>query len=155
MGLNTTQNMTEFIVSIFTVTPMSIICCRSARRVPIIGYDQEPSSIIAYTLRYCTTTCTLIVTARKRSCRKVMFSHVFVHRGRGLPSHNAMGLAWPPPPPKAETPQKANSTPKVDLPQKAAPPPPDTVNRWAVRILLECILVESGDHSAQLRIRAG
>ena len=37
-------------------------------------------------------------------------------------------------PPRAETPLGRSPTPWVDTPQ-------DTVNEWAVRILLECILV--------------
>ena len=61
-----------------------------------------------------------VITCHKRSCGKVMFSYMFVcSQGEVLPSHNAIG--------------------QVDPPQKADLS--DTVNRRAVRILRECILV--------------
>ena len=60
----------------------------------------------------------------KKVYRKVMFSQACVsHSVYGdLPSHNANGQADPPPPLRKQT-------------------APDTVNRRAVRIILECILV--------------
>ena len=73
-----------------------------------------------------------------------------VHRGGGLPQ---CMLGYHPqtmhlPPPLDQVPPLGADTPRADTPHRETPPPPaqsmlgDTVNAQAVRILLECNLVE-------------
>ena len=95
------------------------------------------------------------ITARKRSLRRLCFytcQSVILFTGRGV----CLSACWDskPPgadPPGADTPQEQTpleqTPPGTDTPAQADTPPPaqcmlgDTANKWAVRILLECILV--------------
>ena len=82
--------------------------------------------------------------APKGSCGKVIFSLVFVRpRGSAFPQYHGTGIPAP-----APLECRSFSSQTVDVPQKAdassplkADPPPDTVNRRAVHILLECVHV--------------
>ena len=87
--------------------------------------------------------CYDVITARKRSCRKVMFLHLSVSHSvhRGVSAQCMLGYT----PPRAETPGQTppgQTPPWADTPpeppsQKHTPPPTAT----AVSILLECFFV--------------
>ena len=90
----------------------------------------------------------ILVTARKRSLRRLCFYRCLsVHRGDGEPPLDG-GT-----PPRMENPPWMEEPRRMETPLDGDPPrwrtpshrdgePPLSVNVWAVRILLECILVE-------------
>ena len=93
-----------------------------------------------FTLSFTEMYCKLI-TARKQSLRRLYFYRCLsVHRG-GVPGQVTPQAGTPPPPP----PPPGRYNPRAGTPPAGTPPGHgacwDTVNKWTVRIPLECILV--------------
>ena len=95
----------------------------------------------------------ILVTTHERSCRQVMFLHLSVilfTEEVGIPAcitgHMGRHPPGQAPHPQADTPPPWADTPQGRLPQGRHPRPPGrhphVVNERAVRILLECILVD-------------
>ena len=116
-----------------TIYPQVHLCIAKSTRQFLNKADLGMSSHLFLSVIF-------VFTARERSCGKVMFSQTSVcSQGVCIPTMPWKGRQLPL---RRQTTREGNPPPSQDRSPQKADPPPHTIKQWAVRNLLECILVE-------------